>query len=70
MRIARWIRTLPALAQERLERALNRNLERDAAARYFAANGHELPLAERAAWLRQAAQGAPTTKHRVARPVS
>jgi ribosome modulation factor len=59
------IRTLTRQARERLERALNRKEERLAAARYSAATGYDLPLAERSEWLRHAAQGAPTVKHRV-----
>jgi hypothetical protein len=70
MTIAHWIRSLPARAGERLEHALNRNAERLAAARYFAATGHDLPLVERAEWLRHAAHGAPAIKHRVTHVVS
>jgi len=68
MRLAHGIRQLPALARERLERALDAKADRLAAARYKAAIGYDLPLEERSTWLRRAAHGAPAIKHRVAHP--
>lgn len=68
MKLAHGIHQLLAHARERLERALDRKADRLAAARYIAATGYDLPLEERAEWLRHAAYGAPVTKHRVERP--
>lgn len=66
--IAHRIHTLPTSLWERIEHALNRRQERLAAAEYRAAIGYDLPIDERAAWLRQAAIDAPEIKHRVTRP--
>jgi hypothetical protein len=59
------LRSLARQLSARLERTLNRREQQRAAARYRAAIGYDMPRDERAAWLREAASGAPMKKHRL-----